>query len=861
MNVAGRVLEAAERHPTRPALVTVLPGGHLEQVTYAQLVDRALAAAADLAADVRPGRRVLLAAPTAGDAPYGMLAVLWLGGVVVLPDAAATRPRLADLESLTRPDVVLLAPGYRGGARGRRRGAPVRRGLPTVARRPVEPRSAPVVAQVGDEAVLVARVGNTLLPDVRVVAYSHDSLAACLDVWARLVPLRDDDVVWSPSLLGLFRNLAAGGTCLLTPDTHPIAPIDPARVVASLRAGSATVAHGPPAWWSLLAAWSAQTRQPLPLRRIVVTRAPMAPRRVADLMQVAPGAEVLAVYGNLGAEPIATADGAEILAAASQGTLRGAGLLLGQPVPGVSIRLVDAAGDDVARNAAGDDVARNAAGDDVAGNAAGDTAGESVDAPGEDAASHTAGDAVGEVAARGPHLGRVLHDGRPVPAGDGDGTEHRLGDLAHRDEAGRLWWAGTPAAAICHRGGVLYPVPVEAVAETLPFVRQAALVGIAGSAPDASQRSVLAIVLATDGNVPERWQVVLRDHCVAALGTYPVDLVQTVDGLPVDPERPERVDYAALRQQLIDADSLAHWRSWLRERFPLPLIAAVTVSYAAAQYALAWASVLPTGGPIPITWRYPAIVLALAAMLFHLRVQDDVRGDPTDRLRYPGRVLSRGLVTYLGLRRLGLAAVALEVVLAATMGAPALVALAGVLGVSWLIGRRFFLPAGDQRLAALRSATVLLCLPVMALFAFSAATGRFLWQAPLPVLVYAWVAVLVGLGLEAARVRLEPEDGRMGPETLPDPAPVRSVVLMLLPVAGACVLAGSVGYWLDVAGWFYIVLAALPVLLVTTAVAYVRNAARDTAARLVAAMSLFVFALDWSLALALLLAGSVLIGP
>lgn len=472
-----------------------------------------------------------------------------------------------------------------------------------------------------------------------------------------------------------------------------------------LTTSGADSASGPSIYWATLAAQCLAERRELGLRHIEITGAPVTPRLVADLRQVAPGAAIVAVYDPVDGQPLASATGAEILESVATGTLQGWGALLGSPVAEASVRLLDAAGADV------------------------------VD------------DAVGGISVR-------IHDASVL-----------TGDLARRDSEGHLWLVGQVVSTIMYREAPLYPVPVEAVAETLPWIRRAALVGLPGAAAEPNERAVLAVELAPDDDLPDDWQAQLRDRCVDALGTFPVDGIEVVDALPLLAPANQRIDYLALRQHLVDVDSPAHLRAWLRERFPLAPSAAFAISFFAANYAVAWVSTFAGHEAIVFSWRFFAGALALLAMFLHLRVIEEQRNAVYGRPGSGARALTRGLVTLRGLARLALLAVASELVLSAamgdatTVGCLAIVALSGLMWRAWFAGHRL----ARHRLAA--AGLDLLVVPACALYVYAVATQRMPWTAPPWMLAAALAQYAAALALVISRRRAAGADSSQDPNS------------------------------------------------------------------------------------------------
>ena len=156
-----------------------------------------------------------------------------------------------------------------------------------------------------------------------------------------------------------------------------------------------------------------------------------------DVMRTLAGqCRLTAVYGSTEAEPIAEISASKMTDADWAAMAAGNGLLVGEPVAAVDVRLVD-----------------------------------------------------DEVWVTGPHVNNGYLD----PADDAankvnqDGQIwHRTGDAGRLDAAGRLWLLGRHGARVRVGDNWLYPFQIEAAARLWAGVRRAALVEIA-------QRPVLAI--------------------------------------------------------------------------------------------------------------------------------------------------------------------------------------------------------------------------------------------------------------------------------------------------------------------------------------------------------------------------------
>lgn len=297
---------------------------------------------------------------------------------------------------------------------------------------------------------------------------------------------------------------------------------------------------------------------------------------------------------------------------------------------------------------------------------------------------------------------------------------------------------------------------------------------------------------------------------------------------------------------------MKHFWDYLQERFPLQTNGVLILSYFAANYLLAHASTW-NQEPIHLTWRFAAGCIVLLLMFFHLRVIDEHKDYERDLPVYPERMLSRGLITLKELRIAGSISISLELVLSYSLGWPAFSMCLLLLILSWLIYKEFFMPGFLDKHLLVNAFLHLLVMPVYSLFVFSITTSELPWDAPVPMLFYAWVSYGVGLSYELARKTRAPKDERAGLLTysaVMGPYPPAYGVLMALIFSGW--FSALVGIQMDFSIWYHLLVAG-SLFIVAAGVLHFRiNTTTRTAARLPIIAGLFIFAFDWLLVIEIL---------
>lgn len=315
--------------------------------------------------------------------------------------------------------------------------------------------------RVDDVALIGYTSGSTGPP--KGVPLRHRQLAAQLDALAAL------DVVSPGSvMLSAFAPFAlaatAFGAAALVPDTDPRHPgrADPAALSTAILRHGVTAMFAPPALLDRLARHCLDRGIILePLRHVLAAGAPL-PAGTRERMRavIRDRARLLSVYGATECLPVAAIESREH-AGTDAATAAGKGTCLGEPLPGVRVRVIPVTDGPIRRWS------------------------ENLPVP--------AG-ALGEIAVSAPMVADPYLDDPAATAlariPDGGGDWHRTGDLGRIDAEGRLWFAGRKSERVRTGRGDLCTEQVEPLFADVPGLRRAALVGVG---PEGAQRPVLVV--------------------------------------------------------------------------------------------------------------------------------------------------------------------------------------------------------------------------------------------------------------------------------------------------------------------------------------------------------------------------------
>ena len=318
-------------------------------------------------------------------------------------------------------------------------------------------------------------------------------------------------------------GLSAGGTVVVPPIDYVRqgpADVDPRALLEVIGdCGVQTLFASPVILESLARLGREGARAPT-LHTVVGGGAPLYASVIAPLREmIAADGEVHADYGATEALPATEMPGAEAMAETYAATARGAGLCVGRPFAGVTVKII-----------------------------------EIVDGP-----IGTLADArelptgkIGEVIVRGPHISPEYADdpastAKNKIADEGGGVWHRLGDAGYLDTQGRLWCAGRLGHRIVLPTGPLFPLLCEPIFDAHPSVRRSGLVGVRTAA--GALVPVICIELEDSslrGDALARLRAELLRLAAGNATTAQIRHVLFHPRLPVDPRHNSKIERPAL---------------------------------------------------------------------------------------------------------------------------------------------------------------------------------------------------------------------------------------------------------------------------------------------------------------------------
>jgi long-chain acyl-CoA synthetase len=503
-SVADLIPAAAQRRPDKPALI------HGEAViTYGELEDRVARCAGALQAlDIEPGDRVALLLGNVPEFVVALHGALHRGAVAAPLNVMLTPEELGFILADGGASAVVADPALAPAVLAVRDRLPSLRHVLVTGTGPV-PRGAASfeervaaadptsIADTGadDLAVLAYTAGTTAEPKGAML--SHGNLLANLDQISEVPALREaeSDVVLLVLPLfhiyglnaGLGVTLKEGATAVLMERFDPVASLE-----AVERHGVTVLLGAPPMFPAWLEA-AAGRDVDLSTVRLAVSGAAPLPGTVLEAFRDRLGITIWEGYGLTETSPAVTTNAMGEEAKPNS---------IGRPLPGVEIRIVDEAGDDV-----------------------------------ED------GDP-GEIVIRGPNV-FLGYWNRPeeTDAAFRDGWL-RTGDVAFRDEDGYLSIVDRSKDLVIVSGFNVYPKEVEEAVATHPAVAECAVVGV----PDErTGEAIRALVVLKEGAAATEEDIL--EHCRDRLARFKLPReIKLVASLP------HHVTGKVLRRRLRDRE-------------------------------------------------------------------------------------------------------------------------------------------------------------------------------------------------------------------------------------------------------------------------------------------------------------------
>lgn len=554
-NVLSYMQEHLERYPERTALSWVprpdaaafkgdlavpMPTQSVSYGQFAQLIENCAAGLAKLG--IEHGDRVIIFLPMGVGMYASMFAVQRLGAIAVFLDSWARSAHLGASAACVSPkamishrDAFLLVDEVPEFADLKLR---VIAGDLGNARFDVRLEelimthgTAPIAEVASEETALITfTTGSTGTP--KGANRTHRFLSAQHLALSHVIPYEPSDVDLPAFPIFSLNNLASGVTTVV-PALNLAAPsaLDPALLVSQIQHQKVTCTTLSPSMFNGVSKFCLDGGVALAgLRRVVTGGAPISRDDLTNFRKIAPHAEILVLYGSTEVEPMAHIEAKEMisLSAPSDPELIEEGVNVGTMSDDLRFKFLRIADGPITLAETPWSVLEVGKGK------------------------------VGELVVAGDHVCRDYYNNedafRRAKIVDEEGSVwHRTGDLARIDEQGYLYVVGRVNNAIRRGDDYLFPVRAEVILKRIPEAKQVAFLGL----PDERLGQKAAVVLELRTDSSNRAAVAREAQRLFAKNGMPIDALFFVASIPMDPRHHSKVEYEALRSQLLASGAVS----------------------------------------------------------------------------------------------------------------------------------------------------------------------------------------------------------------------------------------------------------------------------------------------------------------
>lgn len=408
------------------------------------------------------GTRVLLMVKPGLDLIRSVFALFKIGAVPIVIDPGMGLKRFLRCVRHSQPEALVgilpaiwLARIFRPSFRAVTIRIPVDRTFESKLQAYADLGSYAVVDSAADELAAILFTSGSTGP-AKGVLYEHGMFLAQVEAIRSQYGIEPGEV--DLPMLPVFSLFnPALGMCTVVPEMNPSRPasVDPEKIVRAIQQNEVTNSFGSPALWTKIARYCEFEGIELPsIRRILMAGAPVPPALMKQMAVLIPNGEIHTPYGATEALPVSSITASEVLRETAEQTARGEGTCVGMPLPGVSLRVIEAVDEIVPTM--------------------------------KEARVLEAGQ-VGELVVQGPSVTRAYDRLAEADAkskiADGSLYWHRMGDLGRVDADGRIWFYGRMVERVLTGEGPLYTDCCEAIFNQHPKVYRSALVDLGGGRP------------------------------------------------------------------------------------------------------------------------------------------------------------------------------------------------------------------------------------------------------------------------------------------------------------------------------------------------------------------------------------------
>jgi acyl-coenzyme A synthetase/AMP-(fatty) acid ligase len=331
-----------------------------------------------------------------------------------------------------------------------------------------------------DLAAILFTSGGTGVP--KGVEYTHDIFINQTRMLQEEFSLTSEDCDVPGFPLFSFFTLAMGMTSVI-PDMNPAKPnqCNPANLYRNIIDVNATFIAGSPAIWERLADYCLKYNKILPsVKYVVMFGAPVSVELHEKFKDILTNGSTYTPYGATECLPVANISGIHVLNNTAAKTKVGAGTCVGTPLKGVDIKIIKRSMKSLAKM--------------------------------EYTTALENGE-IGEIIVSSPNATKAYYQmeekTNEAKISDGQQLWHRMGDVGHIDDDGKLWFCGRSKHVVSVDGLNYYPINVESIYNEHPDIKRSALIKL-------EKTNEPAIVIEPNKNTSKSRELIVKELRILA---------------------------------------------------------------------------------------------------------------------------------------------------------------------------------------------------------------------------------------------------------------------------------------------------------------------------------------------------------
>lgn len=261
------------------------------------------------------------------------------------------------------------------------------------------------------------------------------------------------------------------------------------------------------------------------LKRVITGGAPISRDDVKKMKEVAPQAEILILYGSTEVEPMAHITAEQMLSDPENpdAEITDIGVNVGTIDEGLFYKFIKINKENIC-------ITKKSDWKDI----------------------EVASDEIGELIVAGEHVCEKYFNNndaffRAKIKDENNIVWHRTGDLGKLDSNQNLWVVGRVHNAIRRNEQYYFPVRAEIVLKKLPFVRQAAFLGI----PDLKLNEKTYVIFSSNDTNLDFSFAKKEITRIMEKNQFVIDKIIQLENIPMDPRHHSKVEYEVLRKQIM----------------------------------------------------------------------------------------------------------------------------------------------------------------------------------------------------------------------------------------------------------------------------------------------------------------------